>query len=56
MVASFSTEMFRIPFVINLSTYAIAGLLGLAAAIVSGYFVARRITRFDLVSVLKTRD
>jgi putative ABC transport system permease protein len=56
MVASFATEMFRIPFVINLSTYAIAGLLGLGAAIVSGYFVARRITKFDLISVLKTRD
>ena len=56
MVASFATEMFRIPFVIYSSTYVIASLLGLAAAIISGYFVARRITRFDLISVLKTRD
>jgi putative ABC transport system permease protein len=56
MVSSFATEMFRIPFVIYLPTYAIASLLGLAAAIISGYFVARRITRFDLISVLKTRD
>jgi putative ABC transport system permease protein len=56
MVSSFATEMFRIPFVINVSTYAIASLLGLAGAIVSGYFVARRITKFDLISVLKTRD
>ena len=56
MVASFETELFRIPFVISATTYAIAALIGLVAAIISGYFVARRLTRFDLVSVLKTRD
>jgi putative ABC transport system permease protein len=56
MVSSFATELFRIPFVISVSTYAIAALIGLTAAVISGYFVARRLTRFDLISVLKTRD
>jgi putative ABC transport system permease protein len=56
LVSAFATELFRIPFVISVWTNAMAVLIGLVAAVISGYFVARRLMRFDLISVLKTRD
>ena len=56
MTTEFATDLFRMPMVISLHTYVAATLVGLGAAGMSGYVVARRITRFDLVAVLKTRD
>jgi putative ABC transport system permease protein len=56
MVASFDTELFRIPLVINTATYGYAALVVVLAAIVSGLLVRRRIDHLDLVAVLKTRE
>jgi putative ABC transport system permease protein len=50
------TELFRIPIVIERATYAWAAIIVLAAAAVSALIVRRRIDRFDLVEVLKTRE
>ncbi len=50
------TEMFRIPLVLSRSTFAFSLAVVCAAALVSGLLVARRINRFDLVAVLKTRE
>jgi putative ABC transport system permease protein len=55
-VQSFSSDIYRVPFVINAATYAKASLVVMAAAAVAGLIVRRRIDRLDLVEVLKTRD
>jgi putative ABC transport system permease protein len=56
MVIGFETELFRIPLVIERATYARAAFIVLGAAAVSALIVRRRIDRFDLVEVLKTRE
>ena len=52
----FASDLFRVPFVINISTFAIASLVVLAAASVSALIVRWRVQRLDLVRVLKTRE
>lgn len=54
--AAFETELFRIPLVIEPSTYGFAAVVTLVAAVLSGLAVRRRLDRLDLVGVLKTRD
>lgn len=56
VVRGFESDLFRIPFVIDRSTFAIASLVVVAVAVLSALIVRRRIDRFDLVRVLKTRD
>ncbi len=56
LIQSFSSDLYRVPFVIDRETYAVAGLLVLCAAAASALIVRRRVDRLDLVSVLKTRD
>jgi putative ABC transport system permease protein len=55
-IQGFSSDLYRAPFVIHEATYARASLVVMASAAVSALIVRRRIGRFDLVSVLKTRD
>ncbi|MEO8157897.1 MAG: FtsX-like permease family protein [Betaproteobacteria bacterium] len=50
------TELYRIPLVLSRATFAFSLAVVGAAALVSGLLVARRINRFDLVAVLKTRE
>ena len=50
------TELFRIPVVIEPSTYGLGVLLTLAATATSAEVVRRRIDRLDLIRVLKTRE
>lgn len=52
----FQSELFRIPLIIERSTYATAGLLVLGAAAISAFFVQRRVASLDMIAVLKTRD
>ncbi|AXS41388.1 FtsX-like permease family protein [Breoghania sp. L-A4] len=56
MAASFDTELYRVPAVIEPSSYGIAMLVTLAAAAVSALMVRRRLDRLDLIAVLKTRE
>lgn len=56
VTTSYDTELFRIPLVIGRRTYAFAAAVVLAAALISGLIVRRRIDRLDLVSVLKSRE
>ncbi len=55
-VGAFTTELFRVPLVIEPATYGLALLIGLAATIVSAFLVRRRVDRLDLIGVLKTRE
>ena len=56
MVEKLSSDLFRIPLVIESSTYASACLAVIVATILSGLLVRRRIDTLDLVAVLKTRE
>ena len=56
VAAQLDTDMFRVPFVISLSTYAFAVLVVLIASIVSSLLVRRRLDELDLIAVLKTRE
>ena len=53
---SLATDIFRVPFVIELDTYAIGSLVVIAAAVLSAGVVRRRVNRLDLIRVLKTRE
>ena len=56
LISSFSSDLYRVPFVIARSTYAKASLVVLVATAVSALIVRRRVNRLDLIAVLKTRD
>ena len=56
MAMGFQTELFRIPLVVERATYAWAAIAVLVAALGSALVVRRRIDRFDLIEVLKTRE
>ncbi len=56
MVKGFTSELYRVPLVINSEVYAWSSLIILTAAIASGLVVRRRIDRLDLIEVLKTRE
>ncbi len=56
MVQRFTSDLFRMPLVLRPATLAFAGAVVVAAAIVSGLIVRRRLDGLDLVAVLKTRE
>jgi putative ABC transport system permease protein len=56
MVAAFSSDLYRVPFVMGPEVYATASLVVLAAALVSALAIRARINRLDLIEVLKTRE
>jgi len=56
MARAFDTELYRVPMVIEASTYGTAVLFALAASAVSAALVRRRIDSLDLIGVLKTRE
>lgn len=56
VVEGIDSDLYRVPFVINVETFAISSLMVLGAAIVSALIVRRRIDTLDLISVLKTRE
>ncbi len=56
MAKSFDTELYRIPAVIEPSSFGYAMLVTLGAAAISALMVRRRLDRLDLIAVLKTRE
>ena len=56
LVPVFDRELFRLPFVLNRSTFAFASLVTLGAAAFAAALVALRIRRLDLIAVLKSRE
>ncbi len=55
-LAVLDNELYRIPLVIDASTYGWAIVTIAAASLASGGLVCRRLNRLDLVAVLKTRE
>lgn len=56
MMAAFQTELFRLPYVFHLPSYAGAVVIVLVATALSGLLVRRQLNKLDLISVLKTRE
>jgi putative ABC transport system permease protein len=56
IVSGMSTELYRIPFVLQPSTNGLAGIIVLVASIGSAILVFRRVRDLDLIEVLKTRE
>jgi putative ABC transport system permease protein len=56
MILGLDTENYRIPLVVSRTTFAFAALVVIVATFLSSLVVQRRISKLDLVSVLKTRE
>ena len=56
MTQSMQNDLFRIPLVVEPSTYAFSGTVVLASAVISSLVVRRRLDHLDLVAVLKTKE
>jgi putative ABC transport system permease protein len=56
LVTEMETELYRVPMIIEASTYGVSILVGLAAAAVSAALVRRRLDSLDMIAVLKTRE
>ncbi len=56
MASSAQTELFRVPFIIEPSTYALSALVIAIATVVSALIVGRKVNHLDLVEVLKARE
>jgi putative ABC transport system permease protein len=56
MTAGMETDLFRIPVVINMPTYAFSAAVVLVAAAASGIVVKLRLDRINLVEILKTKE
>jgi putative ABC transport system permease protein len=56
MASSAQTELFRVPVVVEPSTYALAALVVALATTASAAFVGYRVNHLDLVEVLKARE
>jgi putative ABC transport system permease protein len=56
MVRAWQSELFRVPYVLDVSTYTFAGVAVLISATISALIVRVRLDSLDLVAVLKTRE
>jgi putative ABC transport system permease protein len=56
MVAAFSSDLYRVPFVIGREVFATASLVVTAAALASAFAIRGRINNLDMIEVLKTRE
>ena len=55
-VNAFDRELFRMPFVVSISTYAFAASVVLAAMTAASFLIYRFIGKMNFVDVLKARD
>lgn len=56
LTTTLDTELFRIPLIIDPTTYAFAVIVVLVASVLSGLIVRRKLDHLDLVAVLKSRE
>ena len=56
LTAAYETELYRVPLIIEASTYGVAVAITLAATGACAALVRRRVDRLDLIAVLKTRE
>lgn len=56
MVTAFSSDLYRVPFIMGREVFATASLVVLAAALVLAFAIWGRINNLDMIEVLKTRE
>ncbi|KAF0117026.1 MAG: hypothetical protein FD150_116 [Rhodobacteraceae bacterium] len=56
MAAAFSSDLYRVPFVVQRDVYATASLVVCTAALISAIAIRGRINNLDMIEVLKTRE
>ncbi|WP_017304953.1 ABC transporter permease [Spirulina subsalsa] len=56
MSMAYNTEMYRVPLVIQQSTYIFTSITVLFAAAISGFLIRKQLNGLNLVEVLKTRE
>jgi putative ABC transport system permease protein len=56
MAAAFSSDLYRVPFVVQRDVYATASLAVCVAALISAIAIRGRINNLDMIEVLKTRE
>jgi len=56
LAASFASDLYRVPLVLQPDTYSLAASVVLVSFAASAVLIWRRIGRLDLVEVLKTRE
>jgi putative ABC transport system permease protein len=56
IASSIESDLYRVPLILEPSTYSFAAVVVLVSAVVSGLIVRRKLDRLDLVAVLKTRE
>jgi putative ABC transport system permease protein len=56
MISKLQTDLFRIPLVINIDSYAFSALVVLVSAVLSGLIVRDKLDHLDLVKALKTKE
>jgi len=56
MSSAYNSELYRLPLVINNSTYAFTFVIVMLAAFGSGLIIRRQINHLNLIAVLKTRE
>ncbi len=56
MIVALQTDLFRIPLVVDASTYALSAAVVFVSACISGLIVRQRLDHLDLVAVLKTKE
>lgn len=56
IASNLESELYRVPLVVESTTYAFAATVVLTAALISGAIMKKKLDRLDLVSVLKTRE
>jgi putative ABC transport system permease protein len=56
MTSMWATDLFRIPLILDPSTYSFSAAVVVISAAISGLIVRRKVDHLDLVAVLKTRE
>jgi putative ABC transport system permease protein len=56
VVKSLQTDMYQLPFVLGGGTLSLAAVIVLGASVVSGLIIYRKLSKLDLIAVLKTRE
>jgi putative ABC transport system permease protein len=56
MAESFETELYRVPLILQHSTFGMAVAIAVVSVAISAAIVRQRLDRLDLIAVLKTRE
>jgi putative ABC transport system permease protein len=56
MAFQFDTDLYRIPLVLGLKVYALAAMVVIISAVVSGIMIWRNLAHLDMVAVLKSKE